>query len=119
MAVTAYVTYELFWLNGEGHQPYQTVLQKGMGFDGGLFAINNTMFGYLTGNSNKKAETIAACAAFQMVEITTAEALFWAEQSLPINTQNSDGLYAGPAELDQDGYIIRNWLQEPYNANNI
>jgi hypothetical protein len=120
MAIAAYVTYELFWLSGEGHQPYSAIQQQGMSFDGGLYQYGNKYFGYLKGDITKKNTTIAACSAFSMVELTSAEALYWAEQSIPVNTQNKEGLYLSPTSLDGNGYIVRTWSEESWgNANNI
>lgn len=110
--VAAYITYYLLNLDGAGIQPAHQVAQMGMRFSGGLWKRGEAYFGYLIGDADKVADTLAALSAWGARRLAEAEALAWSEAALLINVEASimddgDIQYIGPAEIDVRGYIQR------------
>lgn len=118
--VMGYVSYTLLNLDGVGHQPYNTLAQIGMGFEGGLFGRGGRMLGYLVGESAKVDLALTVLSPWLVDRMTSAEALLWSEESLPINSRTPEGpglqsKYVGPAELDAGGRIVRPLADTPWS----
>ncbi len=107
MNVIAYLTYQLFNVDGAGHQPYHQVAQSGMEFEGGIYRRGERYLGYIIGDATLVADTMEALKTWGAVELTASEAMYWAEQATPVNTMNKDGDYIGSAEIDGEGRIAR------------
>jgi len=114
MAVAAYITYHLLNLEGAGYTPVHQVQQMGMQFSGGLWKQGEVYFGYLIGDVTKVDDTINALSPWRIRQLTESEALAWSEAAVPINTTTEEGEYIGPAEIDDDGYIMRPLSKDPW-----
>ena len=79
------VEYSLFWMNGEGHQPYATVQAAGAVLDGGHFVANGRYCGTLTGSAEACAAALVAMAVFAARELSIEEWEARLSASLPPN----------------------------------
>lgn len=109
-----YVIYNLIWENGIGTQPYQTLVPFNVGFDGGVLVKNDTYFGYMHGADEQCVSAISGSAAFNMKELTEAEALNFFSEVVPLNTVQYDelthtALYAGLPYVLSDSTIKIPW----------
>lgn len=109
-----YVLYNLKWRNGIGDQPYQAVASTGASLDGGIIVNGPMYFGYLTGTEEQCAAAIAACAEFNLSEISLQEALTFVATAIPLNTESVDTVtktvsYSGAPYADTDGKIVVPW----------
>ena len=120
MSVVAYVQYHLLNLDGAGMQPYHQVTQGGMIFDGGYYRRAGKYLGYIFGETELAADTIAAMSPWRVMELTASEALAWAEEVQPVNTaiDDIDGgtQYVGPAEINEAGRVHRPLSDTPWEV---
>lgn len=117
MSVEAYLQYHLLNLDGAGYQPYHQVAQAGMKFDGGHYAKNGKMLGYLIGDDGWVTDTVVALSPWHVLQLTPNEALAWAEEVVPVNTvvENAAGTrYVGAAEFDTGGRVTQPLSETPW-----
>ena len=117
--VMGYVTYHLLNLTGQGFQPYLQVADYGMEFEGGYYGINHRYLGYLLGDKANVDAVVAALTAWRVQELTPNEALAWADEALPVNTQVEDmgkTKYVGPAGLDAEGRVQKPLSDTPWEV---
>ena len=119
MSVQAYLQYHLLNLDGAGHQPYHQVAQAGMSFEGGHYARDGKILGYLSGDAGRVTDTIAALSPWRVLQLTPNEALAWAETVVPLNSEIEmpDGTrYVGAAEFDADGRVTQPFSEAPWEV---
>jgi len=81
-----------------------------MNFEGGQYSKDGKYLGYLSGDAGRVTDTVAALSAWRILQLTPNEALAWAEEVVPVNTQieSPEGVrYVGEAEFDAEGRIIQ------------
>lgn len=120
MSIEGYVLYQLLWLERQGLQPYiQCGQAGGMEFEGGYYHDRGRYLGYLKGDAGKVEQAVAALKAWLVQELTSNEALAWAEGVQPINTQievEGDTKYVGPAEINEAGRVARPLSDTPWEV---
>jgi len=102
-----YIQYNLLQINGEGHQPYGAVAAAGATLEGGHFAQNGRMVGYLSGSDAAIEAALLALTPWGVKELSGETVLAHAEACERGNAQDAEGLYVGPAELAPDGRVRR------------
>lgn len=111
--MTTWIEYSLFFLNGQGQQPYETLAALSAHFDGGYYTENGRYRGRLTCDEDRLTDTVASLNIFGARQLSNTDIIAIAERVQPINSTvqtepgNSDVLYLGPASVDAELSIVR------------
>ena len=118
MSIT-YIQYHLLNLDGSGLQPGHQAAQMGVVFHGGHYVKGGRYLGYLVGDPDSIVNAVTALSPWRIIELSSSEALAWAEEVVPINTVLDDmsgPRYAGPAELDGRGWVVQPLSDTPWEV---
>lgn len=106
-----WVEYTLLYLNGSGHQPYETIAALGAHFEGGQYVHDGVYYGLLNGTDDQCHRAVRAMSAFGAREIEHDELIEIIYSTQPINTpvtaSDMTTYYLGPVIIQEDGNIVR------------
>ena len=107
-----YIIYSLRFQERKGYSPGQVIGALDLVFVGGNYPIGKRMLGYIYGDEDDVETCLEQLSPYAVEELTTAQALGWADFAIPINTQTLDDpgggvKYVGPAE------IVNNRVSKP------
>lgn len=115
-----WVEYTLLYLNGSGHQPYETIAALGAHFEGGQYVHDGVYYGLLHGTDDECHRAVRAMTAFGAREIEHDELIEIIYSTQPINTpvpQFDNTLsYMGPVIINEDGIITRELSNTEWSA---
>lgn len=116
-----WIEYSLIFLNGQGIQPYETLVPLGVNFDGGHYVQEGRYRGRLSGNALQIENAVASLGMFGTRVLSDADILAIVEECTPTNTQintdrpdNNTPKYIGPPSLDVDGRVVRTTSDTPF-----
>jgi hypothetical protein len=114
-----WIEYSLVNRNGEGIQPYQSLVPFDVSFEGGHYVENGRYRGKLTGTPEEISSAIEAIQEFSPIALSDADMLIIAEKELPTNTEvrhlpTESIRYLGPPSIGANSTIVRALSAVPF-----